>query len=521
MNWFHKRVVGAKRERFTARVLGLRSGRRFERLEDRAMLSATMGPMELDHDPHGYAQLDLSGPQFASAGMYAPPPRNHMEPPAGMYLSDPISRPSFGAMHVEPGIMGGPHGGTSRYSPSNLGGSSTSWANFEGQPGPSSSQQTPSYSQLNQPVQQPQTTYYIVLITSSPPSYVDNRYPLAITAPSDDTYNPPPKLGNGQSPPKSSPIMAPPADLSASNPSQAGTTANGVPRDGNFAASNAVSISSTALNIPSATQIATRDVDSAALAPSTALDAAFQSYAARLLLSTSTSAKEYSLLKSLDGDATTSDEADGEFIRLTDFTVSSDEHSSTDAVERERAAVDEVLRGLEELDTLPADSITATMSTDETAAIDEAGFESLGASFGFAPITDTEGGMVMLRASDGANDAAFNLLNTADANVDVLGFRVGIEASVGFYQAVDVATDDSFAPIGMPTTGPLAEPVRQIERNERASTDRENNASPKAAAAIGATSLIGAMLWVSQRPRKNHSQPVDSDDERRRRVRVS
>lgn len=513
MSWFHKRVVGAKRERFTARVLGLRSGRRFERLEDRAMLSATMGPMQLDHDPHGFAPQDSAGPQFASAGMFAPPPRNHVEPPAGMYLSDPISRPSLGAMHAEPGMMGGSHGGTSQisssYPASNIGGSSSSWANFEGQ-------QTSAYSQPTQRAQQTQTTYYIVIITSSAPLKAS-----AITAPPADTYDPTPSSGGGQSPPKSSPSMAPPTDPPPSNAIRApGSTTNEMPRGGNFASSNAVSLNSAALNIPSATQIATRDVDSAALLPSAALDAAFQSYAARLLLTTSTSAKEYSLLKSLDGDATTSDEADGEFIRMTDFTVSSDEHSSTDAVERERAAVDEVLRGLEELDTLPADSITSTVSTDETAAFDEAGFESLGAPFGFAPITDANGGMVMLRASDGANDAAFNLLSPGDANVDVLGFRVGVEASIGFYQAVDVATDDSFAPMGMPTASPVAEPVRQIERNARASTDGENSASPKAAAAIGATSLIGAMLWVSHRPRKSHAQPADSDDQRRRRVRI-
>lgn len=508
LSWFHKRVVAVKRAQSTERVLGLRPGRRFERLEDRAMLSATMGPPQFSHDAHNLAQPVFAGPQFASAGMFAPPPRDHMESPSGMYLSNAMLGPNVGGMHAEPGIMGGPHGGTSQLSSGYS--TSNSWANFEGQP-------DPSYPQPTQPAQQTQTTYYIVFITSSMPLKA-----LAMTAPPADTYDPPPNSGSGQSPPKSLAISAPPADLPIPNSSRApGAKSTDLPRGGNFAASNAVSINSAALNIPSATQIATRDVDSAALMPSTALDAAFQSYAARLLLTTSTNAKEYSLLKSLDSDATTNDEAAGDFIRLTDFTISNDDLSSTDAVERERAAVDEVLRGLEELDTLPADSISSAMSTDETAAIDEAGFNSLGESFGFAPITDIEGGMVMLRASDGANDCAFNLLSAGDANVDLLGFRVGVEASVGFYQAVDVATDDSPAPIDMPTVSPVAEPARQIEHNERASIDGENGASPKAAAAIGATSLIGAMLWVSQRPRKNQTQPADLDVERRQRVRIS
>ena len=91
--------------------------------------------------------------------------------------------------------------------------------------------------------------------------------------------------------------------------------------------------------------------------PTGALDAAFQSYASQLLLATTTGANDRAMLKALDNDASAHDESLDDFIRLADFTIADDETIRSNAVERERAAVDAVLRGLQDLDTLPDEPI--------------------------------------------------------------------------------------------------------------------------------------------------------------------
>ena len=74
----------------------------------------------------------------------------------------------------------------------------------------------------------------------------------------------------------------------------------------------------------------------------------------------------------------------------------------TNPVERESAAVDEVLGGLQELDAWPVEPTTVVKADDEASAVTEA-------ELSFAAVADAEGGMVMLEANGDANYSDVNL----------------------------------------------------------------------------------------------------------------
>ena len=139
-------------------------------------------------------------------------------------------------------------------------------------------------------------------------------------------------------------------------------------------------------------------------------------------------------------------------------------------------------------------------------------------NLGFAPLAEAEGGMVMLEASGDANDSDFNLAGAADDHLDLLNVRVGVEASVGFYQAVDVATEDVPAASNLPTASPAMESARHDERDDRVSTEGETGSSPKAAAAVGATTFVGACCGsLNGRGLTTARRTHSADDKKRRR----
>jgi hypothetical protein len=474
LSWLHQ-IAKKNRPRAAERPEGARLRGQIERLEDRAMLSATIGPMH-GHDAGGFAIHSFVEPQMAAAGMYAASPRDQM------------SGPAIGGMHHQPRMMGEP----------GYGSSSSHYQSGFVQDSPNVSQGT-SWVQFPTSLlpARPQMTYYIVFVSRETPTFVGEVSHGSTSS--------------AHAPPKSSSILAPPLDVPKSSTARSpSSTSADLPRGTNLLSSNAISPTAAALSIPTAAQIVSRDVDSAVLISSSTVDAAIQSYVSRLLLTTR-SVGDYPIDKSWDTAAAPRDEAAGDLIRLADFTLVDDEISSREAIKRERAAVDEVLSQLEDLDTLPTDPAGEMTSEDEAAAV--VTFEDVDGE----SIAESEGGMVILEASGDANGSDFNLAEVADNHLDLLNVRVGVEAAVGFYQAVDVAADEEPAPVEMPSASPVIEPAQRDERDDRVSTDGEKSSSPKAAAAIGAT-LAGALLWASQRPRTNDSDRANSKSEQRRRA---
>lgn len=454
---------------------------RIERLEDRAMLSATMGSMP--QVGNGFAPQQFHGPHGGAMSIMA----------SASYGDFPAARPEHanvtgvrsldGAFGHQVQGWGGPgYGGhsaalNSGFSGDNFG----SYANALNQ------------YQVGPPVAQPRIIILLVVPSTA----------RAATAPatSDSLSN----FGNSVSEPPSQgkprneggSTGVPRVSFAAHAPGSSPSFES--PNDGFPTILNNAPMTSALAEIPSAAQILSGDINSAALLSSGAVDAAFQSYSPPLLLVTATSANDRALVKSLSDETPQGDALDG-FISLSEFAIANDEGVPTNPVEREQAAVDEVLSGLQDLDAWPIEPSTVVKSCDDENA-------ASATELGFAALANAEGGMVMLEANGDANYSDVNLANVADDRPDLLNVRVGVEASVGFYQAVDVATDE------LPAAAPVAEPAR----DNRVSTEGSSDSPRKAAGAVGATTLVGAMVWLAQRNRTNDA--VDEKAERMKRLR--
>jgi len=486
LNWLHQKFDS--RERRTGRNAELRSHCRFERLEPRAMLTAAMGQM-----PIGPGELFLShaahdGPPFATAGVMSLPHAHADRPESGIvYRSEP--GPAFGARQTEPG------GTTGSY----MGGLQDGNSNAISSPPPAirAIVQIPRYSPTISAAQELGTTYVIVIVQSTPQP-VD--------------YLRPPSSSIIQSPPKSSAITAPstnpptePPKSSAIRAPSSATPSDLPPGGGQFSSNSGIQLPQSA-NVPSAMQIASRDIDSAALAPSTALDSAFQSYAARLLLTTATSAKESSQLALADDETAAHAIGTADFIRQTDSTAANDGRMAGNAIERDEAALEEVLRGLEDWDESLLDkSSNSDLAADAESEVTDSAWDTLA----FSP--DSFDGMVMIRAGGSTNNSNINLAGLAESPPEPEPERTRVETSIGFYQAMDVATDVLPVRADVSAATPVTEPARSAEQTERPG-QQSSSSSPKAAAATSVTTLIGAMLWVSHLPRKTKRRAPKSDD---------
>lgn len=484
LNWFSNRKARQQGHAVT-RVIGLRSRCYFERLEDRAMLSASMGAPQFGHEMSFAPPQQFRDQHMSSAGMYAPPQEFHAGPPPATDFGHP--GPGFGNARPE-APFGSQFGKPQTSGPTTSTNSTNSSTNDLGALALNSGTSNSATNQASQPTY----TTIIIVITHPSSSYSENN----------TSSNP----QSNQSPPKSLAMTGPPADppnSNSSNSNQAPRLPSGE-RLGNFLAPNMISQQAAALSIPTAAEIATaREIDSSAIPTSAALDSAFQSYAARLLLTTAASTTESTLPTSRDTDTTASEDSAAEFIQLTDALPSSAVVATGDAIERERAAVDEVLNGLEDLDSLPAELNWA--AEDSSVADDPATSETAWDTLAFSP--ESLDGLVMLRATGDANSSNVNLTSVADSQPGPPAERVPVETSIGFYQVMEMATDVAPAAAVAPAALPVAEPVRTAEQADRPVQQNENS-SPKAAAALSATTIVGAMLWASQRPRRTKKRTL-------------
>jgi hypothetical protein len=249
---------------------------------------------------------------------------------------------------------------------------------------------------------------------------------------------------------------------------------------------------STMADLPSVSQILSRETSTVATLSAVAREVAFQEFSPKLFQANATDAYDRANLNALGTGSTQPDMLDG-FIRPTDESIAGEIVNSSDAVARERDAVDAVLEDLHDVDTLlPAtDSTTLKFQIDlqtET-ALDE------------MPAGEVDGGMVLLQSTGDANGNGFDLTPVYANQLERFEAPAKMETTVGMFQAVDIVTDDA----------PINELVPQTESNTKLRPEtkfdeklptRHERSSNKAAAVVGATTLTGALVWLSRSGRR-------------------
>ncbi len=489
-----KKLLATKFARRGDRGAGFQPTRRrqFERLEDRAMLSATTGAMAFG--PGGLG-LDL---RALGASTTAPPPQYFMSFAGPIQWAERAPDPMRGGFDDRPAMLSGLGDGPGIW---DFGADATHLASSHTQP----TSRAQLLSKPPSPVASNTATTVIVIVVTSGPTFVE-YYTFIPVAPTQQVAR-----ASSSPSPLSSALLSP-------KPATGGHSFE-APNGPSISAIDSLPLSAAFSGIPTAAQIVSHDIHAAALAPQGALDAAFQSYASQLLLVTTGIGNDRACLTSADDLSGQAGDALDDFIRLSDFALADDEVIAGKAVERERAAVDAVLQRLQDLDSLPSELGNTDTGREETGSANEAGLWSDGpfpAPLENVALAAAEGGMVLLQASGEANESAINLANVAGDHLDLLNARVGVEASIGFYQAVDVGSDDLSAD-NLPTANPAVEPARQARPDNRYSNDGGGESPRKAAATVGASTLVGALLWCARRTQRDDDRAADSKDEMTRR----
>jgi hypothetical protein len=193
-----------------------------------------------------------------------------------------------------------------------------------------------------------------------------------------------------------------------------------------------------------------------------ARDSAFDAYSTDSLL----------LAASVDGDADdedlglNEDERDAESDAPADksaLVLVEDAGESLDALEREQAAIDEVLAELHDLNLRQDDQSTDSARADNqaqshsTREAEENGWQPYDTEFGSDNFSQAEGGMVLLEPTGDANSSAYDLTSVFTGNfARPHEVALGLEATVGLQQAFDVGSNERFestsarAPVAQP-----------------------------------------------------------------------
>ncbi len=246
-----------------------------------------------------------------------------------------------------------------------------------------------------------------------------------------------------------------------------------------------------------------RDSNSVATLTTEARDLAFQDYTPTLLLLTANSSYDRPASGSTVQETAQPEVLDG-FIRPSDETIVDSFIDSTDALTQERDAVSAVLRELRDVNTpLPAKAANAESPAGESPEGQPSNSEI---ELWQAQISDDElpagevvDGMVMLPSSNDVNESGFDLAPVFADHLGRFDAQTELETSVGLYQAVDVAADESSAAESAPPMGSNIELQSEIKPDDHLQTHREQpGSSRKAAALIGATTLTGALLWIGR-----------------------
>lgn len=461
--------------------------RRFERLEDRSMLSASVASM--DCNPGGeYVAFDQDfGPPAWEPAYFAPPPESqgiaapghgHGDfdtPPVNSNIGDGIYR-SASSGRGEPGVGHSLAPSSSNSSQASL---------------PPPKRFAAASAASNSTVTLDPDVSVVNLINSD---FSGGKAEQQLQPPADYLGNTKQQsrailsTGQHEAPPSSD------SQFGNSNYPGSGNTppAGSSPLRGGGSAVSQLSFEGASYFATAATTTG-HTSDYAAHAANAAVDSAFQSYSPQLLLVSGTATDSAIQTQSADEQASTGD-SDGDFIQLTDSPA-----TPADFAAAERSAVDAVLARLQDIDSLPvetlADAIGGQPLIDAATALP---FDSIA-------FAETEGGMVWIETSAATISPTPIGAIMAENTVELPALNLGVESAVGFYQAIDIGGDEFSTAASAPAARPAVEPLNGSKRADRFSKDDVANRSPKAAV-ITASTLAGALLWASQRKRTDDEE---------------
>jgi hypothetical protein len=247
-------------------------------------------------------------------------------------------------------------------------------------------------------------------------------------------------------------------------------------------------IESTLSGLPIASQILSPQTNTVAALTAVAREVALQEFSLKLFQPNAISTPERASVDHLRAEPMQPEIADG-FIQGADELNVSQIVSASDVAAREREAVDAVLEDLHDIDTFrPATSpgeIIIQIGGETEAALDE------------LPGGEVDGGMVLLQAIGDANESRFEMTSVYAENVDESTAPAKIETSVGMFQAVDVATDDAPIIDASQQVDPGDDHMPELKLHDNQPIRREQPSSKKAAAIVGVTTATGALVWLS------------------------
>jgi hypothetical protein len=258
-------------------------------------------------------------------------------------------------------------------------------------------------------------------------------------------------------------------------------------------------------------QITARDAGSIAALSAIARDLVFQDYAPQLLLMAANSSYDHGNVGMVSSKAAQSEVLEG-FLLPSDQSQISEVADPKDAVAREREAVDAVLDELRDVDSVPATQNDVASSVDNTSGDQSADmkvdleFEAIAADE--LPAGEVDGGMVLLQSTGDVNESAFDLAPVYAEQLKNVVVKAGMETSIGWYQAMDVAVDENTSAEAAEPADLIVEPQADMRLDKALPVNHEATTSNRAAAALGATALTGALVWFS----RNRSASRQTDD---------
>jgi hypothetical protein len=248
-------------------------------------------------------------------------------------------------------------------------------------------------------------------------------------------------------------------------------------------------VGSTISDLPAAPQIFSRDATTATVLNAVAREVAFQEFSPSLFQANATSTYDRVNVDAIGQDTMQSEVVDGWIHPTNESTVDVSANSSN-AVVRERAAIDAVLEDLQDVDSL----LPATAFQD----VDSQNDLQTETALNDLPAGEVDGGMVLLQATGDANASGFDLTPVYTEHVGRFNMPAKMETSVGMFQAMDVASDDAPIIETVQQTDSPTQLNRDAQPKDKLPAKREQSSTNKAATVIGVTTLTSALVWMNR-----------------------
>ena len=232
-----------------------------------------------------------------------------------------------------------------------------------------------------------------------------------------------------------------------------------------------------------------------------------QAYTAPVLFAISPASSQSTIATPVRDSSTA--ELSDDFVHLNDVPAVSDSAYSSDGAIAEQAALEEVLESLQGVDSLPNQVGDSAIANDASTTAEQ-DVQATDLAFATAfDLPNMDGGMLLLQAHGDANDTPINLAQVAESHPDMFNLHVGVEVSVGFYQAIDRGVEEFSATEGSTARTPTVAPVPASKPDNRLTTGRETSGR-KAAGVVAASTLAGPLLWCAANKRGDDDRDAES-----------